>query len=151
MWASTSASSSGSATGLRSAEKLLEAIQSTKCRWPKSWHGDCAASSRPGAAQSPCTSGQSTKTPRNPEVCEEFQKSYPARIRTWTKRAKISCATVTLPGIGVPYSSYLPSRKPLASWPGQAPAGRPLLPLWFGEVTSLFSEPATTGLLVRIL
>jgi hypothetical protein len=23
---------------------------------------------------------------------------YPARIRTWTKRAKISCATVTLPG-----------------------------------------------------
>ena len=27
--------------------------------------------------------------------------SYPARIRTWTKRTKISCATVTLPGIGV--------------------------------------------------
>ena len=26
--------------------------------------------------------------------------SYPARIRTWTKRTKISCATVTLPGIG---------------------------------------------------
>src|SRR5436190_71928 len=25
--------------------------------------------------------------------------SYPARIRTWTKRTKISCATVTLPGI----------------------------------------------------
>ena len=24
--------------------------------------------------------------------------SYPARIRTWTKRTKISCATVTLPG-----------------------------------------------------
>jgi hypothetical protein len=24
--------------------------------------------------------------------------NYPARIRTWTKRAKISCATVTLPG-----------------------------------------------------
>jgi hypothetical protein len=27
-----------------------------------------------------------------------FDESYPARIRTWTKRAKISCATVTLPG-----------------------------------------------------
>src|SRR5262245_22601572 len=26
--------------------------------------------------------------------------SYPARIRTWTKRTKISCATVTLPGNG---------------------------------------------------
>jgi hypothetical protein len=24
--------------------------------------------------------------------------SYPARIRTWIKRTKISCATVTLPG-----------------------------------------------------
>jgi hypothetical protein len=26
--------------------------------------------------------------------------NYPARIRTWTKRAKISCAAVTLPGKG---------------------------------------------------
>src|SRR5207302_7420145 len=32
-------------------------------------------------------------------VIEVFSSSYPARIRTWTKRAKISCATVTLPGI----------------------------------------------------
>src|SRR6266851_5536698 len=33
--------------------------------------------------------------------------SYPARIRTWTKRAKISCATVTLPGIVCGSSPHL--------------------------------------------
>ena len=30
-----------------------------------------------------------------------FRPSYPARIRTWTKRTKISCATVTLRGSGL--------------------------------------------------
>ena len=38
----------------------------------------------------------------NPALfCTELRpiaSSYPARIRTWTKRTKISCATVTLPG-----------------------------------------------------
>ena len=33
--------------------------------------------------------------------------SYPARIRTWTKRAKISCAAVTLPGIARTYGDGL--------------------------------------------
>jgi hypothetical protein len=28
----------------------------------------------------------------------DFNLSYPARIRTWTKRSKVSCATVTPPG-----------------------------------------------------
>src|SRR6185295_19381173 len=32
-------------------------------------------------------------------------KRYPAWIRTRTKRTKISCATVTLPGSGVVYAS----------------------------------------------
>src|SRR5581483_5586071 len=31
-------------------------------------------------------------------ISKELRRNYPARIRTWTKRAKISCATVTLPG-----------------------------------------------------
>ena len=38
------------------------------------------------------------ETSRKSLPCKGFA-NYPARIRTWTKRAKISCATVTLPGI----------------------------------------------------
>ncbi len=38
-----------------------------------------------------------TKTPRKSLVARGLV-CYPARIRTWTKRTKISCATVTLPG-----------------------------------------------------
>ena len=42
--------------------------------------------------------------------CHLQSSNYPARIRTWTKRTKISCATVTLPGkfCGfLPHPSYI--------------------------------------------
>src|SRR5437868_3461518 len=38
----------------------------------------------------------------------EGSHSYPARIRTWTKRAKISCATVTLPGSRSMFNHWRP-------------------------------------------
>ena len=53
-----------------------------------------------GKCQIPTNGGPCppTKNPRKCLSCRGFCLSYPAWIRTRTKRTKISCATVTLPG-----------------------------------------------------
>ena len=48
-------------------------------------------------------------------LCLQGVLNYPAWIRTRTKRTKISCATVTLPGKKPAFVVYLYVFKPLAT------------------------------------
>ena len=63
------------------------------------------------------------RSPRTFYTCEGFW-SYPAWIRTRTKRTKISCATVTLPGNSSVISPLFESNSPLTSIRRLASLGR---------------------------